>query len=423
MSDIQYFYTEKSVKKIAEAIRSITNTDRKFKISEMGDALTNAHPLVLGKPEDLFATQFNAQLGSASQCFRWGIFSKYPDDSYIVTLDGIQSSSNANVIQRGMLFNEDFTEFVPYYRFTIVNNPGGQFTYFTRQEECSACGVYLDSDGMPHIEKDLPFMMPTRNYSGYNGNQGRYFPSWPNTGLYNESASIGAYLSAGDIRTNPIFKNRFRAFGASSLNGKIPPELYSVLSDGEWHTGSEISLGLNISDFIDASNAPNTIKHAHFWNRLSYDSNDNLKFQGFQWYGGHCGPAVMYMTDDNDRWIFNTTNMRFYSVNSSSYGELSGYPNLHAYFKLWGDIGQDTNPIVENGHGVYPFSDGINKLVVPFTDYTNCSVPYTASNGYHDPRSVDDLESYIPFRTYDIEDQNGNILLPANATLADFGIS
>lgn len=426
--DMQYQYTEKYVKDIAEAIRFISGSTDTYSIKEMPAAIAAANPPMLGKPEDLFEAQFNAQIGTTNQCLKWAIFSKYLDESYFVISSNPQDLNNSRTVAgKGMLFNSNFTQFVPYCKFNVDKVNNTWVTYFTRGEASDACGITLDSDGNPHIDKDMPFIMPTgpaSNYAsrGYNGNQGFYYTAFHNTGTYNNDPSIWAYLiSTGDITKNPVFKNRFKVFGASNLNGRIPSEIYSVVSDGNWHTGSDLSIGLKIKDFVDASNAPNTIKYAHFWNRLSYDENDNLGYHGFQWYGGNCGPSVMYLTADNDRWIFNTSTNRFYSVNSV--GEVSGYPNLSAYFARWGEINQNTNPVVENAHGIYPFGDGINKYVVSFTDYTNCSVPYIASNGYHDPRSLDDLKSYIPFRTYDIKDQNGNVLLPANATLADFGIS
>ena len=428
--DMQYQYTEKYVKDIAEAIRFIAGSTDTYSIKEMPAAIAAANPPILGKPEDLFEAQFNAQLSAGdAQCLNWAIFSKYPDDSYMVISNHPESLSNTSLIaQKGMLFNGDFTGFIPCCKFNVDAGYNQWTIYFTRGENSDACGVTLDSDGNPHIDKDMPFIMPTgprTNYAsrGFNANNGFFYSAFHNTGTYNlNDSSVWSYLvSSGDITKNPVFKNRFKAFGASALNGRLPSEIYSVISDGQWHTGSELTTSLKITDFIDASGAPNTVKHAHFFNRLSYDSEDNLGFHGFQWYGGQCGPSAMYLTSDGDRWIFNTSTSRFYSENSS--GESSGYKNLNAYFKLWGDINQNTNPIVENAHGVYPFGDGINKEVISFTDYTNCSVPYIASNGYHDPRSVNDLKSYIPFRTYDIKDQNGNVLLPANATLADFGIS
>ena len=414
--DMQYQYTEKYVKDIAEAIRFVAGTDDTYSIKEMPAAIAASNPPMLGKPEDLFGTQFNAQLGTANQVFRWAIFSKYPDDSYLVAMDGLNSNLSTAAINRGMLFNSDFTQFVPYYKFEI-----GQYypehLYFTRQRANDACGTYLDSDGYPHIPKDLPFIMPAKSFTGFNSNQGRYYPSFPNTGRYNEStASDYAYLSSGDIRANPIFKNRFKAFGVSNLNGLIPNDLYSILSDGKWHTGSEMSSNLKVKDFVDTSSAPNTIRYAHFWNRLGY-SDDNLGFYGKQGWGGHCGPSVMYLVDPGDKWRYNTSTKTIYCDN---YGD-----RVKAYYQVWGDINRNVyvDPIVENAHGVYPFSDGIGKISVPFIDYTDCGPAYIAFSAYDPPRTTEELKSYFPFRTYDILDQNGNVLLPANATLADFGIT
>lgn len=432
--DMQYQYTEKYVKDIAEAIRFIAGSTDTYSIKEMPAAIAAANPPILGKPEDLFEAQFNAQLSAGSaQCLSWAIFSKYPDDSYMVISNVPESLTNTlPVAKRGMLFNEDFTGFIPCCKLNVDAGSNQWVIYFTRGENSDACGITLDSDGNPHIDKDMPFIMPTgprTNYPsrGYNANNGFFYSAFHNTGTYNlNDSSVWSYLvSSGDITKNPVFKNRFKAFGASNLNGRIPSEIYSVISDGNWHTGSELISSLKITDFIDASGAPSTVKHAHFFNRLSYDSNNNLKFFGHQGWGGHPGPSVMYLTDDGDRWYLDISRQTYEFKCMNDHGTddtPAHYKVMPSYYGRWGDY-SGTSPLIEDGHGVYPFNDGANKAVISFTNYAQSNPLNIGENGYMPPRSVNDLKSYIPFRTYDILDQNGNVLLPANATLADFGIS
>ena len=415
---MQYQYTEKYVKDIAEAIRFIAGSTDTYSIKEMPAAIAAANPPILGKPEDLFEAQFNAQLSAGdAQCLNWAIFSKYPDDSYMVISNHPESLSNTSpIVNRGMLFNEDFTRFIPYCKFNVDAAYNQWTIYFTRGENSDACGITLDSDGNPHIDKDMPFIMPTgprTNYAsrGFNTNMGFFYSAFHNTGTYNlNDSSVWSYLVSGDgdITKKPIFNNRFKAFGASTLNGRIPDEIYSVISDGQWHTKSDLPLDPNILTFINRPTVPSgeTIVAAHWFNVLGYDSNDVLKYNAY-----HCGPSVLYFKDLGDRWIFNTNaSDRQYSFNNTNGN------NLLAYYSHWRYAGLD-------GYGVYPWNDGANKADVNFSSYRESRSDLIGWNHYDIPRSVNDLKSYIPFRTYDIKDQNGNVLLPANATLADFGIS
>lgn len=60
------------------------------------------------------------------------------------------------------------------------------------------------------------------------------------------------------------------------------------------------------------------------------------------------------------------------------------------------------------------FESSTTKMNVPtFVNYNNIG-SYSIS--------ISDLSKYIYFRTVDILDQNGNIILPKNCTLADLGI-
>lgn len=404
MSDnVQYFYNERSIKAIAEAIRSITNSKNKFKVSEMAPAIESAHPLILEKPEDLFEAHLNAQFGTANQCFRWGIFSKYPDGSYIATLDGYNRSgwtpSSYPVALYGMKFSSDFTQFIPYYRFNVSQSQLWNL-FFTRQENNEANGIYLDDDGYPHIPADLPYLFPTKEYMGFNGNNGQWYTTWMGTDGYVDPSSMSEYMK-GDALSSPVFNNRFKVIGASALSGKMPADLYSAISDGNWHDG--ITINQNILSFINSPTVPSgeTISGAHWFNVLAY-VDDVLKFGQY-----HCGPSALYLKDSNDHWRFNTSTKTFYNNNGN---------NLNAYYSHW----RHTSNM--EGYGCYPWNGGVNKADIDFSSYRESKADLTGWNHYNPPRSVDDLDSYIPFRTYDILDQDGNILLPANVTLADFGI-
>lgn len=404
--DMQYQYTEKYVKDIAEAIRFIAGSDDTYSIKEMPAAIAAASPPTLGKPEDLFANEFNAQLGTANQCFRWGIFSKYPDDSYIVTLDGYNRSgwtpSSSPVLYYGMKFNSDFTAFVPYYRFNASTSKIWNL-FYTRQENSEATGVYLDSSNRPHIPKDLPYTFLTRSYDGMDYN-GIFSDCLIGTDGYYKSDSISQYIRNEDAISGPVFNNRFKVFGASNLNGKVPSDLYSVISDGNWHNG--VTIPQNIRTFINPVETPSgvTISGACIFNTIGY-VDDVIQFKNY-----YSGPSWLYYRDANDHLRFNTTNKTFYNNNNN---------NLKAYFTHFRQT-QDKL----NGYGIYPWNDGMNKVTITLSSYEDRRPDMMQWTGsYDNPASVDDLKSYIPFRTYDILDQNGNVLLPANATLADFGIS
>ena len=368
--DMQYQYTEKYVKDIAEAIRFISGSTDTYSIKEMPAAIAAANPPILGKPEDLFETQFNAQLSAGTaQCLNWAIFSKYPDDSYFVISNVPESLSNTlPIVKKGMLFNDDFTQFIPYNKLNIDATNNKWVIYFTRGENSEACGVYLDSDNCPHIPKDMPFIMPTgprTNYAsrGYNANNGFFYSAFHNTGIHSlNDPSVWSYLVPidGDITKSPVFKNRFKAFGASNLNGRIPDEIYSVISDGRWHTKSDLSLDPNILTFINRPTVPSgeTIVAAHWFNVLGYDSNDVLKYNAY-----HCGPSVLYFKDLGDRWIFNTNaSDRQYSFNNTNGN------NLLAYYSHWRHVDGNYNPTL-GGYGVYPWNDGANKADVNFSSY------------------------------------------------------
>ena len=407
MSDnVQYFYNERSIKAIAEAIRSITNSKNKLKVSEMAPAIELAHPLVLGKPEDLFENHLNGQFGTANQCFRWGIFSKYPDGSYIATLDGYNRSgwtpSSSAVVIYGMKFNSDFTQFVPYYRFNMTSFQAWNL-FFTRQENNEANGIYLDDDGYPHIPADLPYLFPTKEYMGYDGNNGRWYTTWMGTDGYVDPSSMSEYMK-GDALSGPVFNNRFKVFGASALSGKVPSDLYSIISDGNWHDG--ITIPQSIRTFINPIATPSgvTISGACIFNTIGYVDNV-IKFKNY-----YSGPSWLYYRDANDHLRFNTTTKTFYNNNNN---------NLKSYFTHFRQT-QDKL----NGYGIYPWNDGINKVTITLSSYEDQRPSMTGWTGSYDaPASTEDLKSYVPFRTYDILDQDGNVLLPANATLADFGIS
>ena len=412
--DMQYQYTEKYVKDIAEAIRFIAGSTDTYSIKEMPAAIAAANPPILGKPEDLFEAQFNAQLSAGTaQCLNWAIFSKYPDDSYFVISNHPESLTNTQpVIKIGMLFNEDFTEFIPYRKFNVDAGYNQWTIYFTRGENSDACGITLDSDGNPHIDKDMPFIMPTgprTNYAsrGFNANNGFFYSAFHNTGTYNlNDSSVWSYLVSGDgdITKSPVFKNRFKAFGASNLNGRIPSEIYSVISDGDWHNG--LTITQNIRTFINPVETPSgvTISGACIFNTIGYVDNV-IQFKNY-----YSGPSWLYYRDANDHLRFNTTNKTFYNNNNN---------NLKSYFT---HFRQTQNTL--NGYGIYPWNDGANKVTITLSSYDDQRPNMMEWQGSYDaPASTEDLKSYIPFRTYDILDQNGNILLPANATLADFGIS
>lgn len=415
--DMQYQYTEKYVKDIAEAVRFIVGSTDTYSIKEMPAAILSANPPVLDDPDVLFGTKFNAQLDTGDPNFRWGIYSEYPDKSYFVTMDAFRARGTYAVINRGIAWNYNFTRFEPMYTLIVNNN---NTVYFTRAINNPSCGVYLDNKGWPHIPSDMPFIMPeysNSRTSGFDGNQGIWWKCWQGSSGYNVDSSLYSYLTTPSaLSDNPVFKNRFKAFGATNLNGKVPDELYSVLLDGDWHTGDELGGSFDINSLINPVTLPEgtTITNCHLYNMLNH-RDGNLGYYYDQWWGGHGGPGLIYLKNDNDRWGFNTNTKEFFRTGG---GNLKGY--CYQY-----DINNTMSHTQNHPHEVYPIGDGIHKDTINsiFTTQDYDSINWQAWSAYSNPASVDELESYLPFRTYDIVDQNGNVLLTANATLADFGLS
>lgn len=418
--DMQYQYTEKYIKDIAEAVRFIAGSTDTYSIKEMPAAILASNPPMLGKPSDLFATKFASQSD-----FRWGIYSEYPDESYFVTLDPMRSSGTMQIIKRGISWNVDFTSIEPMYKAIVDSN---NTMFFTKGVEDSSCGIYLDNNGYPHIPNDMPLMFPeygTDRSMGYNSNAGAWYRCVHIVGGYGiPNASWYSYLTTPSaLSANPMFKNRFKAFGASALNSRIPVELYSILSDGDWHTGEELGGEFNINSLINPVTLPSgtEIRHAHMFNVLNH-SEGNLGYYYGQWWGGHGGPTLVYLKADNDRWGINTNTFEFFRV---------GGGNRKGFGWQWDINSADQQYIRSNPHGIYPIGgnwDGVNKDTID-TIFTNQNYDagegtnWRVDNGYSKPASIDEIKSYLPFRTYDIVDQNDNVILPANATLADFGIS
>lgn len=176
-----------------------------------------------------------------------------------------------------------------------------------------------------------------------------------------------------DVTNLPFYSKKTKFVGLQQAN--THPAIYNCFGDSKYHLFSDFINNSKIKDFVDFT--------------LYYPVSD-LK-------------CVFLCQSIGDGW----SNIYWISLPKTSQYY---YDTDAGQFIFGNSSGSHTNDYIR-----YDTSTGTSKLNLSLT---------TSDNGlWHCTLTTQELAAKIPFNTMDIKDQNGNVVLAANCTLADLGIS
>lgn len=362
MATIRY-YTEKYIQAIADAIRAKNGKTRKYKTREMGPAILEMVTYLTHLKQMSGWFLHTIQTGSSTP-----EFSLDDEESGYAVFDSV-----------GHYTIPALTSKHPKIYLKIQSIDGGFQIYPV---------LWTDSNGFANNTSDISVYPMTHT------NNMPYMTDENNTSI-NQSGR-GANTNITTLFEDSIFSKGSTYIWNIDANGTHPVILDKL--DPETHSGvisfTNFSRDFAITDLV---NSPRRLDGL-IENAIVFANCGYTQILGNRTYFG------VFLHTGNEKVYYDTSESRIKSASTmKSYVAPSAYPS------------QDLS-----GIAVYDTSTGnhyclyYNKLDVSQTDQS------TIFN--FGLIAQEDVSDYIPFRTYDIKDQNGNTIAAKNCNVEDFGI-